>query len=271
MKIQVNGITFHVKTYGYGQPLLLLHGFSGSHHSFDAFIPQWSQHFHVIAIDLIGHGDSEAPADPARYTIEHAVKDLIAVLDLLKLKEVALLGYSMGGRLALSLAMLAPDRVSKLILESSSPGLAVKLEREERIQRDTILADQIEREGIEWFVSYWEELPLFRTMKNMPENIQRKLRQQRLSNKTYGLANSLRGMGTGAQPSWWEHLDQLQVPVHLIAGEEDIKFIEIARKMQRKLPHSQFTQIAGAGHITHLEQEQAFASIVLKSLTEEHK
>lgn len=266
MRIETNGITLHVRTIGQGPPLMLLHGFTGSLRSWEPFFPSWSRHYQLIAVDLIGHGESDAPEEAARYSMAHAAEDLAAVLDALGLPAAAVLGYSMGGRVALSFAMLKPERVSAVVLESSSPGLASPEERKARLRQDEALACRIEQEGIERFTAYWEDLPLFATLKEQPEEIQRRIRRIRLNQRPHGLANSLRGMGTGVQPSWWDRLDAFTKPALLIAGERDEKFMHIARRMNARMKNSTFIPVSGAGHMVHVEQSARFDTIVREYL-----
>lgn len=262
MRVKVNGIELHAEVSGEGPPLLLLHGFTGSCRSWDRFIPAWSKFRRVIAVDLIGHGESDAPEDPGRYAMEHAVEDLAALLDALGADSAEVLGYSMGGRVALSMAVLRPDKVRALLLESSSPGLPTAAEREERVLRDERLAGRIEREGLEWFVPYWESLPLFEGVKRLPPEAQQRIRSQRMRNRPHGLACSLRGMGTGKQPSWWDRLHELPMPVILVAGEEDGKFHSIAERMRMCIRRCTFIPVPEAGHLVHVEQASTFDTIV---------
>jgi len=266
MFIEVNGLKLHVEVTGEGEPLLLLHGFTGSVRNWDRFVPGWSQRRKVIAVDLIGHGESDAPDDPDRYTMEHAADDLSALLDALDLESAAVLGYSMGGRVALSLAVMRPERVSALLLESSSPGLAGAEERKARVAADEALAARIEKEGVASFVRYWENIPLFQTMQAMPLDVRERIREQRLQNRAQGLAHSLRGMGTGRQPSWWDALPRLTMPVLMTAGELDEKFIGIARRMEPLIPDCRFVPVRGAGHLVHVEQAETFDKIVSEFL-----
>lgn len=126
-------------------------------------------------------------------------------------------------------------KVRKLILESASPGLETEEERKNRSMNDFRLARFIKEEGIQSFVDYWETIPLFATMEKLPAETKRSIRKQRLNNSPIGLANSLIGMGTGSQPSWWENLSQLSCEVLLLTGEKDVKFCRIAEKMMKKL------------------------------------
>src|SRR5579862_3588393 len=131
--MQLNGLEFHVEVDGRGPPLLLLHGFTGSVRSWDAVRPALTGQATVISVDLIGHGRSAAPPEADRYSLDWSVRDLRALLDRLELDAVDLLGYSMGGRVALHLAVHAPDRVRWLCLESASAGIEDPAERTRRI------------------------------------------------------------------------------------------------------------------------------------------
>ncbi len=263
MQIKVNGINYHVKTIGEGEPLLLLHGFTGSLQTWSPFINDWSQFFKLILVDIIGHGETDHPEEVDRYSMEHVVHDLKQILHTLNINKVHLLGYSMGGRVALSFSILYPEYVLSLILESSSPGLELEKERLARIDSDIVLAERIERAGIHEFVDYWEKIPLFSTQQQRL-SVERKqaIRQERLGNSSSGLANSLRGMGTGVQPSWWDRLDRFQKPVLLLAGEDDQKFCVIGQKMHKLFPNSKILIIKDAGHAIHVEQPEFFGKII---------
>jgi 2-succinyl-6-hydroxy-2,4-cyclohexadiene-1-carboxylate synthase len=243
--------------------LVLLHGFTGSARTWerlcaDLALPDWR----VLALDMLGHGRSSAPEDAERYSIEQCRSDILAVLLELGVQtgEAVLLGYSMGGRIALYTAFSRFFRA--LILESASPGLADAQEREQRRSSDNALAASIEQEGVASFVEGWEKLPLFASQSNLPLAQQEALHHQRLQNRALGLANSLRGVGTGAQPSLHAQLSRLDLPVQLIAGELDAKFCAIARQMAQELPHATLHIVASAGHTVHLEQPAVFAQLV---------
>ncbi|PWA08040.1 2-succinyl-6-hydroxy-2,4-cyclohexadiene-1-carboxylate synthase [Pueribacillus theae] len=266
MFYQVNNLNLHVEMEGSGSPLLLLHGFTGSSHTWKPFIPFLSKKHTVIAIDMIGHGKSDAPHDPARYTLEKAADDTIALLDKMNIQTIHLLGYSMGGRLALMIACRYPDRISSLILESSSPGLKTEKERKARRSSDEKLAAFIEEKGITAFVDYWENIPLFQTQKRVTLEEREKVRANRLQNRVHGLANSLRGMGTGRQPSLWSCLPALNMPCLLLAGELDAKYVKIAKEMDKLLPRSNVTIFRDAGHTVHLEKSRPFVKTVAEFL-----
>jgi 2-succinyl-6-hydroxy-2,4-cyclohexadiene-1-carboxylate synthase len=266
MQFNTNDIRLNVETTGTGPALLLLHGFTGSAATWSRFVPQLAARRRTIAVDLIGHGGSVSPPDPARYRMERCVADLTALLDALVVERADVLGYSMGGRVALHLAAAKPERIRSLILESSSPGIADAAERNTRAAADDALADSIERDGLAGFVDRWERLPLFATQAALPNATREQLRRQRLRNNPRGLANSLRGMGAGRQESLWQRLPTLNTPTLLIAGELDAKYRAITGRMSEILPQAQVKIAPGAGHAVHLEQPEAFLDAVLQFL-----
>ncbi|MBI2166363.1 MAG: 2-succinyl-6-hydroxy-2,4-cyclohexadiene-1-carboxylate synthase [Chloroflexi bacterium] len=265
--VTVNGVRLNVETSGAGPPILAIHGFTGSAATWEPFVASARRSYTVVAVDMLGHGASAAPQDPARYEMKRCIEDLDCLLDLLGLRRVHWLGYSMGGRIALAAALALPHRTASLIVESGSPGLATSEEREERVRRDRELADWIETVGIERFVEYWENLPLFASHARLPDATRERLRRQRLQNSPTGLANSLRGIGTGVQPPLHARLPSLSAPALFIAGEEDQRFAAIGRAMHRVVPQSRLYAIPGAGHTPHLEQSEEFNRAVLEFLS----
>jgi 2-succinyl-6-hydroxy-2,4-cyclohexadiene-1-carboxylate synthase len=267
MFVQVNGVRLGVEQRGEASKrdptLVMLHGFTGSAAGWGCQLDILAAYgLRVIALDLLGHGQSDAPDDPQRYAIEHCQQDILAALRELGVSKgkAILLGYSMGGRIALYTAFSGFFRA--LILESASPGLEDPAEREQRRISDEALAASIEHEGVQAFIERWEKLPLFDSQKTLPLECRETLRRQRLQNRAAGLTQSLRGVGTGVQPSLYARLPTLQIPVLLIAGELDTKFITIARHMAQALPQSQLRIIPGAGHTVHLERPEEFGSLV---------
>ena len=265
-RFHVNGVNLNVEISGKGSPLVLLHGFTGSITNWKSHIPIFEKRFQSIAVDLLGHGSSDSPADPMRYRMERCVGDLISIFEQLGLEQVSLLGYSMGGRVALQMAAAHPDRVRALVLESASPGLAGLAERQARVTSDEALVDSIERDGLEAFVNRWEQSPLFVSQTRLPASVRAELRAQRLQNNPRGLANSLRGLGTGAQSSLWDRLREIRVPTLLVAGMLDQKFTVIARAMAGALPVVRLARVPDAGHTVHLEQREVFDKLVMEFL-----
>ena len=252
----------NVEQAGDGPPLLLLHGFTGSAAGWGPQVAGWGPFFTTLAVDLPGHGRSGSPPEVAAYTMAATVADLVAGLDRLGVARAHVLGYSMGGRVALALALAHPDRVGALVLESASPGLADAGERAARVAADAALADRIEREGVPAFVDYWETLPLWASQARMSAEARAALRDQRLQNTTVGLANSLRGLGTGSQPPLWDRQPALACPTLLVAGGDDAKFRDLARRMAEAIPDNELLLVHGAGHAVHLEQPAVFARLV---------
>lgn len=267
--VTVNGVRLHVEVTGEGPAVLLLHGFTGSAETWAPHRAAW-EGFTAVAVDLLGHGRSDCPADPARYRVERCVEDLLAVLDRLGFGRAAVLGYSMGGRVALRLALRAPERVWALVLESASPGIEDPEERAARVRSDDALAADIERDGIEAFVARWEALPLWASQARLPAEVRERLRAQRLRNSPVGLANSLRGMGAGQEEPVLDRLDRLTLPVLLLAGALDGKYCGLAREMARRLPCARLAVVPEAGHAVHLEQPAAFQAAV-RAFLQEHK
>lgn len=263
MMWQCNGVTYHGTLEGRGEEtILFLHGFTGSYRTWQPFFPILNKHYQLLSIDVIGHGQTEAPKDYHRYAIDQVVNDLVSILDQLNITKSHVVGYSMGGRVAITLASLYPDRVASLLLESTTPGLNSEQERLERLSSDNHLATMIEREGLLAFIDYWEQLPLFASQANLENSWKEAVRQERLSHKAIGLANSLRGMGTGAMPSWWEHLTLFHFPVHIVTGELDHKFTHIAQQMVERNTSFQHTVVKGAGHCVHLDNPQVFTALL---------
>ena len=252
-------LRLHVRVQGEGEPLLLLHGFTGSVEAWgEECFRGLAQAHRVVAVDLLGHGASDCSTEPERYRVEEILRDLGQVLDALAIERARWVGYSMGGRIALAAAVLRPARVSSLVLESASPGLLGEGERRARRRADEALAEGILRGGMEAFVDHWMGLPLFATQGKLPPRVREANRERRLRNDPEALAACLRGLGTGAQPSFWENLRQIQVPTLLLAGEEDVKFTELARQMAEIMPAAELRLIPKSGHSIHLENPFAW-------------
>lgn len=262
MKIQIRGVeySYTVKegTDPKRIPWLMLHGFTGTKATFsevtEALVTET-----IISLDLVGHGETAYHVAEKRYSMEEQILDIALFLEELKLPKVLLLGYSMGGRVALGFAANYPDKVNKLILESSSPGLKTNREQEMRREHDAKLAKSIIKDGLTKFVESWENLPLFATQKQLSTEIKSRIRDERLSQNPIGLAISLEQLGTGSQPSYWQELKQIQFPVYLLIGETDLKFKQLAEEMGTLFPHSKLVEFAGAGHAPHIEQPMLFA------------
>lgn len=258
------GLSLHVVLRGTGPRLLLLHGFTGSHESWSSLVQSLSGSFSTIAVDLPGHGNSSAPPDPAWYSLLRFSEQLSMVLDAVGAAggQVAVLGYSLGGRAALRFALEHRERVSALVLESASPGIEDESERTVRMKSDRELADSIEWNGVEAFVDHWEQLPLWRSQSDLPKGVRDALRALRLRNRAIGLANSLRGAGAAAERPLGDRLAALDLPALVIAGALDEKYVALGRKLCTTLPNATLEVVPGTGHAVHLEQPEVFSTLV---------
>lgn len=202
-----------------------------------------------------GHGETCADA----FGFAAAAAFVVEALAKVGVDRFSLLGYSMGGRVALGLALDHPDQVTRLVLESASPGLPTSEERAARRAADRALAADLERGGIGPFVSRWEAQPLFSTLRRLPEAERARVRSERLAQDPAGLAACLRGMGTGSQPWLGGRLEEIGVPVLVVAGAEDAKFRDWGEWMTARIPRAELAIVAGAGHVPHLERPEEVA------------
>ncbi len=252
-------------------PLILLHGFTGDASTFAPLLRHLYRHLPslpLLCLDLVGHGDSPAPDDPAAYTMSATITSILSTLDLSGLPgPFHLLGYSMGGRIALSLACAHPGRLASLTLLSASPGLASPEDRAARIAADESLADSILESGLPAFVDRWMAHPLFATQSRLGPTHLAAARAQRLRNHPHALAHTLRQLGTGRMPPLWDALPTLPTPTHLIAGTLDPKFTTLARQMSARLPHPTLTLLPDAGHALHQESPAPLAQAIATHLT----
>lgn len=270
-RVDVGGVMLNVEAAGQGPPVVLLHGFTGSARGWTPILEVLAREYTTLAVDIIGHGQSDSPAALDHYRMEQAVEDLARLLHAAGYARATWLGYSMGGRTALQVAVFRPDVVSALVLEGASPGLATAEERATRVAADEALAQRLEQEGMEPFVDYWQTIPLFASQAALPSAVWEAQRASRLRNSVAGLAQSLRGMGTGSQPALHSQLAELRVPALLLAGELDIKYTEVAREMARALPDATMQTVSGGGHAGHLEQPDRFNALVLDFLRRVHR
>lgn len=258
----IAGTTYAYSFEGEGEdciPLVLLHGFTGTQHTWNDLIMRISHRYRIMTIDLPGHGKTVAKH---KVTMDQFVQDLYELTRSVQFDTFHLLGYSLGGRTALSYAMHYPETIRSLILESASPGLQSEEERLKRMAADKKIAEMIIEKGIKSFVAYWENIPIFDTQKRLEQNVKNNIRNERMSQSAIGLAQSLLGMGTGAQTSWWESLSSIPFPLLLIVGALDEKFIDINKSIQNKVATATLHIVENAGHAVHIEQKDAFARIV---------
>ncbi|HUZ30086.1 MAG TPA: 2-succinyl-6-hydroxy-2,4-cyclohexadiene-1-carboxylate synthase [Solirubrobacteraceae bacterium] len=238
--------------------LVCLHGFTHTGASWGPVVRSLPRRYRVLAPDIRGHG-SAAELRPA--SLAGVIGDVAGLAP----AEFDLCGYSMGGRLALHVALAVGPRVKRLSLIGASPGLAEANERAARLRADEQLAKSIERMTIAQFARQWAETPV---LAGLSEELVAAVDEDRRRNTTPGLAAALRGLGTGALPSLWERLSELEVPVTLIAGERDHKFVAIAKQMTGLIPDARLEVVPGAGHAVHLEAPDVVAAILSRRSAE---
>lgn len=233
--------------------VLLLHGFTHTGSSWDPVVAALGESYRAITPDLRGHGTASG-AVPV--TLAAVLEDLEAQV---RPDRVTLVGYSMGGRIALHAALSWPARVERLILIGASPGLADPAEREQRRLDDARLADEIEGSTIEDFARRWAETPV---LAGLASGAAERAHADRLRSTPTGLARALRGLGTGALPSLWKRLDELGMPVSVVVGQRDQKFRGVGGRMAESIPAAELVVVPGAGHAVHLEAPERVAEIV---------
>jgi len=250
--------------------LLFLHGFMGSVADWPGIVNSFSDEYLSIAVDLPGHGKTIVRGGAENYKMENCAAGLICLMEELKVNKCNLVGYSMGGRLALYLAVHFPDRFNKVVVESASPGLKTEQERQARIAQDEELACRLEADSLEEFLGKWYEQPMFVSLKKDAGRF-RKVLESRLNNDKAGLGLSLRMMGSGAQPSLWEELCKVRVPLLLIVGEKDDKFLKIGRKMAAECKAASLGIVSNAGHNVHFDNLKEYVKQVRLFLKDHNK
>ncbi len=245
-------MALHVQRSGSGSPLVLVHGFTQNVRCWGSFaesLAEPSGGHEVVLVDAPGHGRSA-----------HATADLVEAGQLVGDAggRATYLGYSMGGRVCLHLALDRPDLVARLVLVGATAGIDDPTERAERRAADERLARRLDVDPLADFLDDWLALPLFA---GIPEAANH--RAERLANDPAGLAASLRHTGTGTQEPLWERLSDLAMPVLLVAGEHDPKFSAIAERMAREIGTNATVRIVDdAGHTVHLEHPEHTAALV---------
>jgi 2-succinyl-6-hydroxy-2,4-cyclohexadiene-1-carboxylate synthase len=235
--------------------VLLLHGFLGSRRDWDPVVAPLSRTHRCLAVDLPGHGETGAPVDESLWTPAGCVAALAALAEAHGGGAIA--GYSLGGRLALQLAIDHPRAVKRAVILSGTPGIAGECGRGQRRNADEGLARRLEREGLDAFLEEWYRLPLFAALREHARFAD--VLERRRRNDPKLLARSLRTMGTGTQRSLWADLPALRVPLLLLAGERDEKFTDIAFDMAARCPKAEAVIVRGRGHALVEEDPEAVA------------
>ena len=246
--------------------VMFLHGFMGAGDDWREVAGKLGPDVRSILVDLPGHGASTGLPEAA-YTIAGAAEAVVDLLLHLDVRRCTLVGYSMGGRLALYLALHHPAYWQRLVLESASPGLEDEAAQAARRGVDEARALRLETDDFDVFLADWYRQPLFATLARRPD-LAEQTRLRRRQNQTSELARSLRRMGTGQQPSLWERLESLPVSTLAVAGALDGKYVEIAERMALRTSHLRVAVIPDVGHNVHLEHPSAYADLLRDFLTQ---
>ncbi len=242
-------------------PLVLLHGFAGSAYVWKILFDKLENLCPIIAIDLIGHGKTCAPDDPKFYSEESQISQLNKIFEELEIEKFILLGYSMGGRLALSYSINNTNKIIGLILESSTAGIQNYDSRKDRYENDLLISEKIRTGNLIHFFKNWYSASLFNSLKNIPNKLDELILRKSKNNRT-GLANSLIGFSTGKMKNYWSEIQKFPKPVLLICGDLDQKYYDINLKLNSLFPNSNLAVIKDSGHITHLEKPDEFVNLV---------
>ena len=240
------------KIEGSGIPIILIHGFTGNHKSFEIVSKYLSQYFKVISVDLIGHGNSMI-YDESFYNFEKSTKLLTDLIESLNINKVNVLGYSLGGRTALHLGLKYKKNINKLILCSTSYGIEGKENRKSRILSDKKIIDLLTEKTIDDFVEFWESLSIWDSEKKLGVSARKKLRAIRKSQNPLGLSLSLKYQGQGVQSNLINYLDRIVNNTMILYGENDIKYEKISKKMSKAIRNSKTIVVPHSGHNIILE------------------
>jgi len=270
MKLDVNGVKINLehpkeidKSKDY---VLFLHGFTGCAEDWFPVFEQMPDKYNYIAVDIVGHGKSDAPGGQSNYSVESIVNQIKFVKDHLTPNKIFILGYSMGGRIALSYASVYPDDLKGLILESASAGIKNDEERQKRYEEDLKIAEFIETHTLEEFIEMWSDQELFNTQRRFSNDKLKKIKKKKSSASKIGYANSLKGFSTGIMPPVHDKLKKIPVKTLLITGELDSKFTGINARLAKRFFKAKHKIVRNSGHNTHLEESKRFIEIVLNYL-----
>ncbi len=230
--------------------VVLLHGFGGTRRAWDGVVGLLDpERYRPLALDLPGHG--QAANAPRPISFAGCVEYVLAASP----ERFVLCGYSMGGRIALHVALAAPQRVRRLVLVGTNPGIEDAAGRAERRRADHGLADELEHAPFEEFIERWRTQPLFA---DDPPEVGALAREDQRRNRPDALAAVLRGLGTGDMQPLWDRLAELTMPVTVLVGERDAKFLALGRRTVERLTDGVLV-VAPSGHGLPLENPAAVA------------
>ena len=234
------------------ESVVMLHGFGGTGRSWDDVIAHLPPNYRSLPLDLPGHGDQlEAPRP---ISFDSCVKSVLERSP----ERFVLAGYSLGGRVALHIALAAPERIERLVVISTTPGIVETKERTARRKLDRRLADEIEEGTIKQFSDRWRGQAMFA---EDPTEVDRLARAEHARNRPEGLAASLRGVGTGEMKPLWDRLEEIKMPTTVMSGRRDRKFVRVSERMVTIIPDA-LLRVVGGGHCLLLECPRQVAAAI---------
>ncbi|MDY0083119.1 MAG: 2-succinyl-6-hydroxy-2,4-cyclohexadiene-1-carboxylate synthase [Ignavibacteriaceae bacterium] len=270
MKFDINGLKINAEIPAEIDQnkkfVFFLHGFTGCAEEWLPVIAQMPNNYNYVAIDIIGHGKSDYPSNSTLYSVDSLVQQIKFIKDKLTKEKIFLLGYSMGGRLALNFTVNYPEDLSGLILESSTAGIKNDDERSKRYETDLKLVEYIESHSIEEFIELWSDQELFNTQLRFSNDKLKMLKKKKAAANKIGYANSLRGFSTGIMPPVHDQLKKIPFKVLLITGDLDSKFTGINARIAKRFFKAKHKIVRNSGHNTHLEEPKRFIEIVTNYL-----
>ncbi len=262
-----------LQTYGSpeGRPVLFLHGFMGRGADWEEVASGLGEGFRCLCPDLPGHGGQALEEEPSIETTADALAGLLAEHGIAR---AALVGYSMGGRIALMAALRYPELFRPLVLESASPGIRSEDDREARAKRDRGLSRRLEAmrgdaERFRDFLDEWYDAPLFASLQKDPARLA-VLIERRIENRPESLGAALRGFSVGRQPALWDAIADYPAPILAMAGEEDRKYRRIAEEMAALSPHVATHVMNGRGHNVHFENPRGYTTVLRAFIESTH-
>lgn len=249
--------------------VLFIHGFTGNAEDWFNVIEQLPNLFNYAALDLVGHGKSDKPVNPDYYTTESIVDQIKFVKDKISPdNSIILIGYSMGGRAALSFAAAYPKEIKGLVLESASAGIKNDTERKKRYEEDLKLVQFIHDHTMEEFIELWYDQEMFNTQRRFSNDKIKRLHKKKYDNSKIGMMEILKGFSTGIMPPLHNKLKSISVKTILISGELDSKYTFINSKIVRGFHKAKHKVVRNSGHNTHLEEPKRFIEIITNYLTQ---
>lgn len=238
-------------------PLVFLHGFLGSGKSWHDINVALQEQYFCILPDLIGHGENTNLDINSPLNFDVLTNWLHLLLDEIPAPKIHLVGYSLGGRAALTFASRYPEKILTLTLESASPGIVDESERARRLAEDSARAESILKDGMSAFVDQWYRMPLFASLNSHPQKLS-SIKASAKQNDSRWMAKVIRELSPGAQTPLWDSLPMLSFPVLLIAGAKDEKYVQVIHKMAEWIPDCKHIIVPNAGHNVHAEQPGKF-------------